>query len=502
MKGDGIIHGLLQTSHLSTGILFTIQHALIMLLTTPTRTIPLTVNLFYFFALQAVIVYVIHWITARWSYAFIFMGLLLLIKTSYLTVGGLSDVRIDFIAFVLYGIFVSLVIRSNIFADAKWTLAATIIAIFLILTRFITTVYFCGLYFLLTIYFIFIKKTKLMNARLKHVLCADLILFLIAFLYIWFNKTALFYYYGIGHIIGQEKYIRALEQDIHTIMDNILYYPNNILHFHLGSTLVKHLIAIVVFVLFSIGYLLLSQRFKRQPRFYKILSLSLKESIIFLLLSVFVPLMILTLDYSKSFVCGSIVLIPFLWLVFLLFIVFSEQFKMQIQKKGIHSIFITGFAIWVMIAALQFQFNHFNHRFSKTQQEELNNLTNMYLAIGDYAQHHQWTKIKISFIYIEDFLNRGNLQALYFEQRGILLDAEPQLGGELFTTGRNNLLKLLNNSNVVIISEDKKQLTTPYPFEQAMTTFYSDIISETKNQFKLLNNFVFNQTCYEIYVRP
>src|SRR3990167_6216585 len=152
VKHTGILHGFLNSPVLSSGVLFPIQTVLFFLITGASRYHALLINFIYFIALQLSVVMVCKKLTNCFSTPLIFLGLLLTLNAPFMIPGGIPDFRIDFIAFCLYGIVITSMLRSNVFFNIRWSLFSAALTILLILTRTITAVYIFGIVFFLFAY--------------------------------------------------------------------------------------------------------------------------------------------------------------------------------------------------------------------------------------------------------------------------------------------------------------------------------------------------------------
>jgi hypothetical protein len=51
---------------------------------------------------------------------------------------------------------------------------------------------------------------------------------------LFISRHQIFAYYGVGHVLGEEKYIIAHALGLFTILDQVLFYPRSIAVDHLG----------------------------------------------------------------------------------------------------------------------------------------------------------------------------------------------------------------------------------------------------------------------------
>src|SRR5262249_47691313 len=103
-------------------------------------------NFFYFAVFQCTLAGTLRWLSGRWSVALFGVGLLLTATTPYSGCGDLTDFRIDFIAFCLFGTFICFVVRSRFFASMPLAMVAGAAAALLFLFRFLTIVYVTGIF--------------------------------------------------------------------------------------------------------------------------------------------------------------------------------------------------------------------------------------------------------------------------------------------------------------------------------------------------------------------
>lgn len=147
MTHEGFLRGLAQgagfgkTPPLANGALLHLQAAVLFYLFGPGRTTALTLNFFYFALFQLVLVETLLARTHRWSSALIGLGLLLTTRAAFQSTAGIADFRMDFGAFCLFGIFISLVLRSRLFENPGSSIAALLAGGYTIAFRFITGAY-------------------------------------------------------------------------------------------------------------------------------------------------------------------------------------------------------------------------------------------------------------------------------------------------------------------------------------------------------------------------
>src|SRR6516165_11608863 len=194
----------------ATGNGFTLQGAVLGFIFGPSRTVIVTLNLVYFFALQLIVFEVIQERTRSVAFAWIAISLLLSTPTLFNVVGGIFDYRIDFSALCLYGIWTSLVMWSRTFLHTKRTLSIVAVVVLLISTRFFTVLYVAGYLVGLSVYFFVVAKLgssvsrrERALRRVKNVVICGSATAALVLPQIILSWRQIYGYYVIGHVLGE-----------------------------------------------------------------------------------------------------------------------------------------------------------------------------------------------------------------------------------------------------------------------------------------------------------
>jgi hypothetical protein len=314
---SGIKYGLAMPE--CNGTMLPLQAALLYLVLGPSRLTALTVNFLYYALLQTVLVGTVRWYSGRWSIALLALGLLLATTTLHNFAGGLMDFRIDCVALCLFGIFISLAIRSRLFACWRWSAAAGAAAGLLVAFRFLTTLYLTGIFgsfFVVLCVTWYVRRGDLamrqkVLRQMGGLVIAGAVLFVIAAPLVFRNLTYITDYY-IGHITSGNNEIRNRQFGVRDTLHRLLYYPWSICKKHLGA---------VFFVLggLLLGCALAYRRLLRPlatdtaPR----LEPAPMLTCVFVTGCVLIPMTVLTLYGSPSPVVGSVVVAAVVWFVVL-----------------------------------------------------------------------------------------------------------------------------------------------------------------------------------------
>ncbi|MGI0025725.1 MAG: hypothetical protein ACREA4_11365, partial [Nitrososphaera sp.] len=173
--------------------------------------------------MQLALFYTIRSLTGSLVLGMIGLGLLLSQDVGFFWAGGLFDFRIDFVAYCLYGTWVCMVLRSDIFLDKKWTAIAGGVAVITVLTRFVTVAYIgaAGTFVLIYLLWKYFRQrsntnaTVQVKARLRGVGVFTVIVSIFVLPIFWMNREPIIAYYVVGHVTSNEKYIRANEAGVY-----------------------------------------------------------------------------------------------------------------------------------------------------------------------------------------------------------------------------------------------------------------------------------------------
>ena len=214
---SGLIHAF--TAPTPTGNLLCTEAAVLYLFLGGSRLTALLVLFGHWIVLQTVATSTLRWLSRRWSVAVMGLALLLLPTSPFRTEGSLTTFQIDFAAYCTFGVWICLVIRSNVFANRRLSLLAGLVACYLILLRFITMVYLgvIGSIFFLAVILLLLYQRRHNDVsshtkeRIANLLLVGGLILAVCLPVFWHNRQIIHQYYVVGHVTGQEKYMRARE---------------------------------------------------------------------------------------------------------------------------------------------------------------------------------------------------------------------------------------------------------------------------------------------------
>lgn len=484
---NGITSFLHFYSYLPTGILFPFNAILLFLLFEPDRFYALLPNFIYFAIFQLTLFWTVKKVTRNYLYAFIAFLLLLTLKTPFIGAGGIADYRMDFIAFCTYGIFISFVMRSEVFLHRNWSLITGLIATLMISMRFMMLVYVFIIFFFVISYFIkeyFFsasqQKKDAAKTRVINIFFSGLLISFFILPLLFVNYTSLYEYYIRGHFTGEEHFLRGFHAT--NLYNYLMLYPNVLKSYHLGT------FANYSILLLLISFPLLYNFFPQRPIMN---NPSRRWEFVFLTISIIVPLMVLTIDPSKSHIVSNIVVGPLIWLVILI----CSQFQLTLPPKLTIS-FLSVF----FIIALIFQWNSYNKdKLTTARVAELHVLNKMYMDIGNYSVKAGLDNIVFSHDQPSEFINHGCLKTVYYEQRKKMLNvAGSLLGASLLPITKDQAFDTLKKSNIIVLTIDNYS-PSHFPFSESILRFHSALVNYAEKNFTKMGDYIFLENHYRVY---
>lgn len=507
IKLYGFISGIEHSFFLSTGALFPYQAVLFFFISGISRLTILFPNMIYFIALQIISFFTIKSLTQKNYFAIIMLGLILMTPYSMQLTGGIFDFRMDFSAFCLYGIFIACAMKSQLFFNRRWSFIAGFFAIYIFLIRTITITYMLGILGTMTIYLLYtIQKAqnpvikKEYKTRILHVFLIFASLFFLAILFIWLNREALYNYYFVGHVLNNEKHIRAVEVGANNSFQLLTYYPYHLFVHQLGPYICSIMLALLLIFLFP--HINPLKHTTKEPRLNSTsYSINWCDSFAFLITCLLVPLFILTLDGLKSPIVGSIMIMPVFWLIiWFIFLLDNKQPK----SKRSHQIIkiVAAFSLILGVAnQLKGATNH--ARPYNFNYQDLATLSKMYEDIGNYAAKKHLETISLSVDRVAEYLLNTNISINYYENHKKLINVNTSaLGNSIFPAPDEALIDALKNSDVVIFNlSNNYSLKSPYPADVRIAELKPQLIAIAENQFNPLGDYRIKQSTYRVYIK-
>jgi hypothetical protein len=486
------------------GLVLPIEGALSGLLLSGARWPQLAVNFVFFGALQFFAFYTARNIWDRRVFGYAVIGLILCQATAWLPWGGLFDFRLDFAAYCLFGIWACAAIRSKLFLDRRWAIACGLIGGFLVLHRFLTIVYLLGVCagfagVCLAVGFLWRTDVDLasrMWRRFYNLSLSAAVIVIIGAPILILNWPAIHNYYVVGHVVSNEKYIRAAELGIRDTVGHLLFYPESIVRDHWGQTF---LLGSAI----TIAGCLAARCFGSagssgiKPASYRDETFLLQ--VFFLLGAILGPIIALTADISKSEVVGGIVGVPATLLIVALAARVTRRLRGPEFSRGSKLLVTVSVAVFAL--GLFNLFNRTSHHLPEyAERRDLSRLVELEKWLIDYASQRGWRDPFISYDLISDRLNSGVLNVSALEQSREPVVFHTLLGANMMEVGRSEALSLLKASDFLILTTLQK--SGGFPFDRDIAQYWDNLKAWADQEMILVKTIPFDSFTVTVYARP
>lgn len=444
----------------------------------PGRLTALGLNILAFLVLQGAVFTAVRHQLRSPAAGLVAVGMVLSLRAIWVPYGGMFDYRPDFFALCAYGTWVSAVLRSDLFLDRHWSLIAGAVAIALCLDRYFALIYLLGVTLGFAISLLLLPGPDT-RVRVRNMLASNAIMVSALAPFIAISWPAIWAYYGVGHLTGPEKYIRAAEQGVFTFRDNLLFYPISILYTQIGVA------AGVFWALVCVtGLFLWWPRGKCRPRLLELAFLSG---------TIFGPLVVLTINVAKSPVVGGIVVVP----IILLFVMLFGRLTIDPQARTGQLRFSS-----LCLAAGLLVFWHQAVKSNLSTDLSSREWRRAVLALNHEAERRKIKEPRVFFDGISVLFNTGTLTAFGYEQTGLLTRFQPSLGPTLFAIQKKDAWTALDNSDFAVLSGTIRN--HPYPFYASMLPLWKDLRDRVTKEFVPMGTFEVGDASQNtaLYVRP
>jgi len=468
----------------ATGTALIIQGALLSLIGGATRTTLISINLIYFIALQIVVFLTVMARTHSLRLAGIALALLLALRTFFNPAGGIFDFRMDFAAQCLYGVWCCLLLWSNRLAHSRVTIAATLVAMLLVATRSFTLIY-CGSVLLALWLTALVESRRAVDPsvraaarlRARNTFWSGAALGLLALPLMFMARQKIYEKYVVGHVLNDEKYIRAEEMNVSNLWEHLAFYPKSVAIDHIGPTAAWLALALVV-ISVATGALL-ARRARRRTDHQRLADLGDTAA---LALTILVPIALLAADIAKSTVVGGIVAIPLLLITTAVIAALSPWLSTPTNgasqtegRKGTNAL-ATGLTVAALTVGFSAMLLHANARQHSLPRSDLRAINALNEAIADYAIRLNRPEPAMSLDRIIDYVNIGTVAVSAYERdRAIVKFRRGMLGDDIFAVPRDEALKMAADSDILVLTDPQRGHETPYPFNAGIKSYWDDL---------------------------
>jgi hypothetical protein len=499
----------------AAGVNLTAQGAILGLLFGANRTVIISLNLLYFLALQWALFRVICARTRSVELGWISLALLISCQTIFIGIGGIFDFRIDFSALCLYGIWVSSILWSETFRHTARSVVVAGAAILLISFRFFTVLYVAAILGgLLTIFGwtalagSSAVDRSLARLRSRNLLAAGAGIAVIIGPLLFNARDVIYGYYIIGHVIGDEKYVRAQLEGLYTVLDHILYYPKSVYGDHLGWPSLA-----LMSCVFAAAFLLARPWFS-----YRSILGCLRRyglDLVLLFTACLFPLVPLTADIAKSPVVGGIVTVPIVTFVTFLCALFwqlspgaavndaAEARIPAVKSAAAVRRPLEALRVTVVIVAVAIGLGCFVARGLMPPDEapvaDLRRITELNDVIAEYVVQNGLTEPGISVDRDADYINLPSVRLFTVERYHRVVAFVP-LFGDIVATPRDMAMDLIKKSDIIVLT-DPARGREGNPFDKKIVEYWDEIDAWTRRNRRLLHSTVIFGIPHAVYVR-
>ena len=505
MCSQGWQHGLCEglKAPVPNGMLLHTQAAALHSILGPSRLTALLPNFAYFALFQCVLAATLLWLSGRWSVALLGVGLLSLAGSPHMVCGGMLDFRIDFIAFCLFGIFTCIAVRSRIFASLPLSVLAGSVAALLFMFRFIAIVHLAGIlgtcFAILCLRMYLLRRDPLARSlaarQVIGVLAASLLLCAVAIPVLMWKYQPLWDYYVVNYLIGGDRDIRAREFNTDTLVNALLFYPKSLLFDHAGPRfMAAALCALDVVLLAGLWYRRTAAR-GAAVGFHASLSYGF-----FFIVSLLVPLAILTVMVSKSPVVGDILLPSVLWLFLLPMARLST-----VKPTGVGTArLLAGLASASVACGIGLSVHEDKSPTAWRPYRTIGReVAPLYESLASHASRQAGADApSISIDWVCDYLCPFAMTASIYERDRVFLDLKPRLGSTIMAVTEDDAYAMVKDSDFVILSENAPPTTSCYPFDQSMEQLRPKLRAFCDDNYTLLERVHVQDRDLLLYMRP
>jgi hypothetical protein len=428
------------------------------------RMTALSLGFIHFALFQLVLLYTLRAIGGLWPVAWMGLGLLLGARTTFQTTGGIMDFRMDFTVFCLFGVFICLVLLSDVFRSLKWSMAAALVIGYTICFRFLTLAYFLPI-FLLSFGLICIawgrgsdadQRRRQMLPRLRNLLLAGCVVALLCGPVLLHHWAAISNYYLRLHASGPQRYIRARMFKNTTWQAALLYYPRSLALHHGGLVFLGLALAVVV-ARFVIRFR--SEGSERKP------AIDSKATFAFVLICFFVPLAALTWDVDKNAAVGDVLVGPLLWIILLVCGIDRANSVQAAALKTYGKIAAAG----ALAVGLTVQvFSYTRHSELTLRRPQVMAVLGLHDRIWATCQRNGWNRPLIANDSYADDLFSSAINDVTWERHGILLEAREVLATDYTAKTPAQIVHALEQCQIALMTRRQISRSGTSPFEASI----------------------------------
>ncbi len=493
----------LQLQHsLPSSFLLPIEGSVIFFLFGPQRFNALSLVFAYFALLQVTLAYCVRRLTGRWSLSFVAQGLLMGTMSRFFYAGGLSDFRADGPASSLFGVTLCCFLLSENLTNPRWSRLTAGSAALLCWNRPIAGVYLLGIALILLSFLLYRMRRSEDNSWSRQVLRgtgkSSLLLAALTLPIPVLGARTIYAYYFVGHFLTPENKIRALEQGVVTLTDNLLYYPKTLIGYHLGLPVIVLwvLLLTTVAVLLVFGRLCYGngpERSRPQPVSLGVLTIWLVT-----------PLAILTVNLSKSPVVASVGVVPAILLAtFVLYGVMQPWLAAAPHRLA--SVSSTALAVISVLVGTTFMANAEGRPYVHSANvAPIKALMKAYDDLTAYCQYFGLKNPNFVTDRILEYFNGTAAAVVISERSGLNIQPKEWLAYNIYERPLEEVLRVTALADCALLTVDpvEKTKASLFPFELTAAKWQDAYRKMVTTQMIPLARLNMPGHNFQIFVRP
>jgi hypothetical protein len=220
----------------------------------------------------------------------------------------------------------------------------------------------------------------------------------------------------------------------------------------------------------------------------------------FFIISLLVPLAVLTAIVSKSPVVGNVLLPSLLWLILLPIARFSAAKPSGAVPAGL----LFGLAVVLVACSIGLSTHEYKSRNGWTARApECSEVARLYESLAKHASREGGAKApSISVDCVRDCLCPLAMTASIYERDRVFLDFKPQLGFGIMAVTEADAYAHVKASDFVVLSDNPSPTTSFYPFDHSMEQLRPKLRAFCDNNYTLLERVQLLDRKLLLYMRP
>lgn len=457
-----------------------------------------------------------HWLLCQWvfylagrklgksaEWGFAAVGLLLAIQAPTALLGGLFDFRYDGVAMTSMGVIAALIVLSDGLLDRRLSVAVGIAAIYAILVRHIVMVYIAGglgLYGLLLVITMFSQPDRSIRRKLApRFVNLTAVLTMVGMsvaLIVIAKYKILFDYYLVGHLIGGEKEVRAVEAGAFGA-GRYTYYLNSILFDQMG---VLSLWLLAAFLCWQVVRRVVAA--KREDRAWH--ARGELHSLVMLVAIMMTAYIVLSYDIAKSPIVGNVFCGPLILTALLLGSLLGRPHRQDGNPRSMN--WNRGFAAIILAFGFWGSYQKYaSHSSLWSIEPAIQQIVKAHELIGNYVRTLPGESGTMFSDRNTDYQIAMGVKVDYYERHGRMISLQNPVEGNVMLAESDwpRLRDFLRSADVAFITESQQagETAAAYPTTRMLSQHREEIVALAKENLQRIGGATVGDHKLGIYTR-